>query len=580
MQDIREDTVPGVSPSRGTRIGAWWRARFGQPISITGVLVATLFFIGSLTPSLIPRGYLSQGLLSGVCLGVGYALGVLLRWFWRYLQLRELPRSRRLEHWPTLLGAVSLIAILAAAWLVRPWQDSVRQVMGMAPIDETFTLRLVLIAFATFAVLLMLGRAFLWIARGAARRARRLMPARIANALGVFAAALLFFFIANGVVLRGALHLIDASFRQADAMIPADRQPPVSPTATGGPGSLVAWQELGRTGRDFVDSGPSAEDIGKFTGAGAMTPIRVYVGLPAAPDARERARLALRELQRQGGFSRSVLVVITPTGSGWVDPAAADSLEYLLHGDVASVAIQYSYLSSPLSLMIEPDYGEESARALFAEIYGYWRTLPKDRRPRLYLQGLSLGAMNSERSLDFFDMIDDPINGALWSGPPFASRHWRALTQARNAGTPEWLPQYREGRFVRFINQHGGPVADNATWGPMRVVYLQYASDAITFFDPHDAWRAPDWMAAPRGPDVSPELRWYPLVTMIQLALDMLLADGTPMGYGHVFAPSHYLSAWRMVLGVQDWREQDLARLQQQMDAQRRQAIAQRRGDL
>lgn len=34
-----------------------------------------------------------------------------------------------------------------------------------------------------------------------------------------------------------------------------------------------------------------------------------------------------------------MLVIITPTGTGWVDPAAIDSLEYLQRGDVASVAI-------------------------------------------------------------------------------------------------------------------------------------------------------------------------------------------------------------------------------------------------
>ena len=73
-----------------------------------------------------------------------------------------------------------------------------------------------------------------------------------------------------------------------------------------------------------------------------------------------------------------------------------DSVEYLHDGDVASVAVQYSYLNSPLSLLFQPEYGADAARALFAEIYGYWTTLPKDKRPKLYLHGLSLGAMNSE----------------------------------------------------------------------------------------------------------------------------------------------------------------------------------------
>jgi uncharacterized membrane protein len=223
-----------------------------------------------------------------------------------------------------------------------------------------------------------------------------------------------------------------------------------------------------------------------------------------------------------------VLVVITPTGSGWIDPASMDTVEYLHNGDVASVAQQYSYLSSPLSLLFEPEYGSEAARALFAAVYEYWTTLPHDRRPKLYLHGLSLGAMNSERSVELFEILGDPVQGALWSGPA------------------------------------------DAPWGPMRIVYLQYASDAITFFDYRDFYRRPAWMDAPRGPDVSPELQWYPVVSMLQLALDMAVATTTPMGYGHVFAPEHYVDAWLAVTDPQGWSADRIARLKQHLAARGR----------
>src|SRR5690606_526997 len=148
-------------------------------------------------------------------------------------------------------------------------------------------------------------------------------------------------------------------------------------------------------------------------------PIRVYAGLRAAETPEQQATLALHELIRMGAFDRSILVVITPTGTGWIDPAAVDSLEYLHAGDVASVALQYSYLSSPLSLVVRLGYCVDVARALFAESYEYWTVVPKDARPRLYLHGLSLGAYNSERSAQLFEMIADPIDGAVWSGPTF-----------------------------------------------------------------------------------------------------------------------------------------------------------------
>ena len=130
-----------------------------------------------------------------------------------------------------------------------------------------------------------------------------------------------------------------------------------------------------------------------------------------------------------------MLVVVTPTGTGLVDPAAIDSVEYLHDGAVASVALQYSYLASWLYLLVEPGYSADVARALFKEIYGYWITLPKESRPRLYLHGISLGAMNSEQSTDLIEVMGDPFDGALWSGPPYSSRLWRWLTDHRNPGS-------------------------------------------------------------------------------------------------------------------------------------------------
>ena len=97
-------------------------------------------------------------------------------------------------------------------------------------------------------------------------------------------------------------------------------------------------------------------------------------------------------------------------------------------------------------------------------------------------------------------MIDDPVQGALWSGPPFSSPIWSAATRARNPGTPEWLPDYGDGSLVRFTNQENHLDIPGATWGPMRIVYLQYASDPITFFTPDALWRKPDWMNAAARP--------------------------------------------------------------------------------
>ncbi|MDI9239827.1 alpha/beta-hydrolase family protein [Lysobacter sp. LF1] len=539
-----------------------------RPLATVGVLLGTLFFAASLTPSLIPRTPMMQGVLAGTCMAAGYALGVMLCWAWRYLELplaREdlRRRARRIIH------GLCLLLALCALWRAPHWQNMVRGVFHMPMVGHGVSLQVGVIALVVFVALLAFSRFLRAMARRLSRLLARVFPRRVANALGVLGVVLLVVALTNQVVLRIAMHLIDSSFRQADALIPPDTAPPTEWDRSGGPDSLIAWDNLGRMGRRYVASTPTAEAVATMAGAPSQAPLRVYAGLPSAPSAEERAQLALAELKRVGGFSRAALIVITPTGTGWVDPAAIEPVEYLYRGDIASVAMQYSYLSSPLSLIIEPEYGRETSQALFRAVYGYWRTLPRDKRPRLYLHGLSLGAMNSERSLDLFDVLGDPPHGALWSGPPFAASHWRAITLARNAGTPAWLPQFRDGAFVRFMNQHGSPVPADAPWGVMRIMYLQYASDAVTFFDYRDAFRSPIWLYPTRGPDVAPQMRWYPVVSMAQLALDMILANEAPMGYGHVYAPSHYVDAWLQVTGVEGWSPQDLSRLKRTLDERR-----------
>ena len=79
-------------------------------------------------------------------------------------------------------------------------------------------------------------------------------------------------------------------------------------------------------------------------------PVQVYVGLDSAPTVRERVDLALAEMERTGAFDRSLLVLVSPTGLGYVNYVALAAAQYLSRGDIASVTMQYSRRPSPLSL--------------------------------------------------------------------------------------------------------------------------------------------------------------------------------------------------------------------------------------
>ena len=544
--------------------GARWLPR----ATLSGLILATLFFAASLTPSLVPRGTLVQGVLSGISLAAGYGLGVAGGMLWRALQLPA-PRGRwRRRTWTAVGG----LCLLGAGWslsLASEWQNGLRALVDMPPVEHLRPLGILALSGAVFLILLGLARALALMSRFLSGRLVRILPGPQAAVLGIAATALIVWNVANGLIVRGAMTVLDRSYAGYDALFEESSPRPDDPLKSGGPGSLLDWESLGRAGREMIASGPDRAAIEAATGGAALEPLRVYVGLNSAPDPQARADLALAELIRIGGFDRATLVIATPTGTGWIDPESQRALEFVLRGDVATVSVQYSYVASWIALLADPGYGVETARAVFSSVYGHWRSLPPGKRPRLYLHGLSLGALNSDLSHDLFQVVGAPYDGALWAGPPFDSPTWREVTRTRNPGSPAWLPVYRDGSAIRFTGQVDSLDKAEAPWGGFRIVYLQYASDAVVFYDPRALWRRPPWMEEPRGPDVSPDFPWLPIVTFLQLTVDVMTAVAPPIGHGHTYRFDHYVNAWAALTDAPGWTAEGLERLKRQMPADR-----------
>jgi uncharacterized membrane protein len=545
---------------------AKWIGGLARSFSLPGLVVGTLLFSMSLTPSLLPRTHLVQGILSGCAFALGYAIGVFLEWVWDYMEIR-LPETR---FWSRLRWGVVLACVALAAFCLlqtTAWQNAVRTTMNIPPVEEGHLLLVLLVAAVPALVLIFLGTLLVHGVRFVSKRLMRYVPRRVALVLSLFLVGTVTVMLVNGVLLRYALYTADAFFQRLDELAGQYGEPPTNPVHSGSSASLIPWETIGRDGRVYVASGPGKSDIEAATGRPALEPLRIYVGLRSAQTIEERARLALAEMLRVGAFDRAVLVVIMPVGTGWVDPASIDSLEYLLAGDVASVAMQYSYLTSPLSLVVEPDYGTGAAQALFATVYDYWTALPPDRRPRLYLNGLSLGAHASQASTQLLDILRDPFQGALWVGPPYTGPIWRWATLSRKPGSPEWLPRFGNDTSIRFANK-GSQLADpQAEWGPIRLAFLQYPSDPIVFFGWSVLYQAPDWLADPRGAGVSPAVSWYPLVTFLQLGMDMALGQTSPVGYGHVYAVEDYIDAWRALVEPPGWDDAGIEQLKKALGA-------------
>jgi uncharacterized membrane protein len=163
--------------------------------------------------------------------------------------------------------------------------------------------------------------------------------------------------------------------------------------------------------------------------------------------------------------------------------------------------------------------------------------------------------------MNLYHVLGDLIHGAVWSGPPFSSPNWGFFTRNRTPPSPVWLPRVGDGSLVRFTSQENTLDIPGDVWGPVRLVYLQYASDPITFFSPDLFLHKPEWLSGERGPDVSPELSWFPVVTGLQVAFDMLGASALGTGVGHLYAAAHYIDAWIAVSEPRDWTHDEVRRL-------------------
>ena len=268
-------------------------------------------------------------------------------------------------------------------------------------------------------------------------------------------------------------------------------------------GALVALLVLPLTG-DLVGAGARAaltSDLaaGAFETVGMDTAeenvlsrpspfgaVREYVGIHEAARPVDRSELAVERLEASGGFERGNLVVAFPTGSGWVDPVGVRAVERRFDGDVATVAVQSTYLPSWAALMVARGDNEAGARALVNAVADRLADIPAGERPRLYLLGQSLGVL-AATAIPTDSAAARMVCGATWAGPP-------------GGETPD-LP----GSVV-LVND----------------------DDPVVSWDRSLLWhRTPSY----------PAPVWLPGLSYLATSVDAIGALGTPTGHGHVYGP-------------------------------------------
>ena len=547
-----------------------------------GLVLGAVFFVLALTPSLLPRDLATQGLACGLCAGTGYMLGTFLAWCWRaWARTLALAVAHAFGWYPTprwsrwrrgaeaaLSGVVVLTLNVVLLFAVR-WQGQVAALTGSRAYSPLTYLLVFPVGFGVWMALVWVGRGFLhlegWLRAHLPQRLPVVVRSLTAWLVTLVLVLALVLQAVPGVLTQGA----DLLFSGPDATsVPDLATRPTVPERSGSPASPVAWETVGFQGRAFLGRGLDASGLEAVTGRAAREPVRVYAGLASAPTDEARAALVVQELERTGAADRRVVMIAPTTGTGWVDPTAALSLEVLYDGDTAIAAAQYSYLPSWVQFIADPDTARSSGRALVEAVVAWWRTLPEDHRPRLLLYGESLGVVAGEAAFGGLADLVGSVDGVLWVGPPRSSRIWDQLVARRDPGTTQANPVYSAGMTVRFAQDRAqlSSFVGDPTWTGRRILFIQHASDPVVWWSPDLVRTQPDWLQEPAGADRSPSMVWMPYITFFQVSMDLARAADVPHGHGHNYG-TEVLTGLALVSADPAFTAERIAHDQEAVDA-------------
>jgi len=354
--------------------------------------------------------------------------------------------------------------------------------------------------------------------------------------------------------------------RSNEKVEPAYAMPPVSPLVSGSVESASPFEHLGLQGRRYVTDVVSPEMIENVLGEPAKkSPIRVFIGYNSEPMySMGRTEMAMAELERTRAFDRENLLLVSPTGTGWVDQTMIESAEFLTKGDIATCVIQYGRFPSFLSLQ-KVDLGRHQFRALLWSIRQRLAERPPEGRPKVFVFGESLGAWASSdvlmyQGIDGFDHYG--IDKALWVGLPGLAK-WSRNGMA--SGASQLVPERSVGVFDSpdEIESLSREARDE-----LRATILSHDNDPIAAISPDLMIRKPEWLAGDRGRGVPDDMDFIPMVTFLQVAIDAMNAMVTVPGHFGSFGHDYRADMARMVraaYGLHGITDEQVEAIEQQL---------------
>lgn len=538
-------------------------AKYIKSYNFSGSVLGLVFVMLGFGPSLLPRAWYMQAVISGVLFVIGYGFGVFASYVVRQFSFNE-PKTKLRSRLKLAVYVLLLVGYVIAMWLGYVWQQDSHRLVGIEQPAAYSMLGITVITAIVIVFLMWIVRItrsfFHWLRY----QIDKLLPRKIANVLAIAITVFVLVGILDGFLLQGAYGFVSNMFRTKNDTTPVGIERINLPTVSGSDQSLIRWDSLGLQGRKFIGKVTTQQKLESFNGTSPMQPVRIYAGLESAADVNARAELAAADLVRAGGFERDIVAVVTTTGTGWVDEQGVDPIEYMYNGHSAIVSMQYSYLPSWISFLVDQQKAKDAGIALYNAVYKEWVKLPVEQRPKLVAYGESLGSFGSEAAFPALTSMQALSSGTVWVGPPNSNQLWGNIVTHRDKGSPMILPIYQDGKVVRFAGRSGDLLNPPTQWANPRAVYLQHASDPIVWWSPTILLDKPSWYNEPRGYDVNVATRWFPIVTFWQITADMAFANSVPDGHGHKYGTLP-VNAWAQVAPPDGWTDQKTQDLKAQL---------------
>jgi uncharacterized membrane protein len=371
---------------------------------------------------------------------------------------------------------------------------------------------------------------------------------------------------------------VAAIARSNETIEPAYSEPPASEFVSGGPESISPFFEVGLQGRRFLTDVVTPELIESTLGERAVAhPIRAFVGVNSEPlYPSGRSEMMLDELERLGAFDRKYLLLVCPTGTGWVDQTMIESAEILTRGDIATACIQYGRGPSFLEVQ-KVHLGRTQFRGLLWGVRERLRGVPEEKRPKVLVFGESLGSWSSSdvvmhQGIEGFDHYG--IDRALWFGlVGLAKWSKTGMRQGSSALVPP-------GTVEAFDNFDEYEKLSAETRKKLRAVIVDHDNDPIAQMSFRWAVKRPPWLdGAKRGRNVPEGMQWVPLITFVQIMVDAMNAMRTVPGefksFGHDYRgdTAHFVHAAYQLADVTDDQMEAVVDTLRQLELERGERI-------